>query len=189
MLIIDSGVKHRLPDSGYNRRSDECAEAVNILSQDAPKFAALRDLSMEMLEVQKDSLGDLLYRRCRHVVSEIQRVRDAFAALQTGDLDKLGKLISASHASLRDDYEVSCDEVDQLVEIADGSTGVLGSRVVGAGFGGCVLSLVEADNIDEAAHQIRQKYTDLTGDEPWMHTVQAAEPAREVGHRRANEQS
>ena len=177
MLIIDSGVKHRLPDSGYNRRSDECAEAVNILSQDAPKFAALRDLSMEMLETQKDRLGDLLYRRCRHVVSENQRVRDAYAALQSGDLVKLGKLISVSHASLRNDFEVSCDEVDQLVAIADECSGVLGSRMVGGGFGGCVLSLVESGKVDEAARQIRQKYKEAIGDDPWTHIVQAAEPA------------
>jgi galactokinase len=187
MLIIDSGVKHRLPESAYNKRLDECAEAVNILSQDAPQIVALRDLKMDMLEMQKDRLGDLLYRRCRHVVSEIQRVRNAFAALQAGDLSNLGKLISASHASLRNDYEVSCDEVDQLVRIADQSTGVLGSRMIGAGFGGCVLSLVESDNIDEAARQVRQKYEDLTGDEPWMHIVQAANPAREIVRAKSNE--
>jgi len=188
LLITDSGVKHRLPVSSYNNRLEECAAACRILAQDAPEVTALRDLSMDRLESRRGQLDDLLYRRCRHVVSEIQRVRDAFAALQTGDLVNLGKLISASHASLRDDYEVSCDVVDQLVEIADGSAGVLGSRMVGAGFGGCVLSLVEADNVDEAACQVRQKYADLTGDEPWMHIVQAAEPAREVGHHRANEQ-
>jgi galactokinase len=187
MLIIDSGVKHRLPESAYNKRLDECAEAVNILSQDAPQIVALRDLKMDMLEMQKDRLGDLLYRRCRHVVSEIQRVRDAFAALQAGDLSNLGKLISASHTSLRNDYEVSCDEVDQLVAIADQSPGVLGSRMIGAGFGGCVLSLVESDNIDEAARQVRQKYEDLTGDEPWMHIVQAADPAREIVRAESNE--
>ncbi len=180
MLIIDSGVKHRLPESAYNKRSDECAEAVKILSQDAPQVVALRDLKMDMLEMQKDRLGDLLYRRCRHVVSEIQRVRDAFAALQAGDLSNLGKLISASHTSLRDDFDVSCDEVDQLVEIADQSPGVLGSRMIGAGFGGCVLSLVESDKIDAAARQVRQKYEHLAGDEPWMHIVQAANPAREI---------
>jgi len=177
MLIIDSGVKHRLPESAYNKRSDECAEAVKILSQDAPQVVALRDLSMEMLEAQKDSLGDLLHRRCRHVVSENQRVRDAYAALRSGDLEKLGKLISDSHASLRDDFQVSCDEVDQLVEIADECTGVRGSRILGAGFGGCVLSLVESDKVDEAARQIRQKYKKVTCDGPWMHIVQAAEPA------------
>jgi galactokinase len=189
LLITDSGFKHNLPVSGYNNRLGECALACRILAQDAPEVTALRDLSMDSLESRRGQLDDLLYRRCRHVVSEIQRVRDAFAALQTGDLDRLGNLISASHTSLRDDYDVSRDEVDQLVEIADGSSGVLGSRMVGAGFGGCVLSLVEADKIDEAAREVRQKYGELTGDEPWMHIVQAAPPAREVGHLGANEQS
>jgi galactokinase len=189
LLITDSGFKHNLPVSGYNNRLGECALACRILAQDVPEVTALRDLSMDSLESRRGQLDDLLYRRCRHVVSEIQRVRDAFAALQTGDLDRLGNLISASHTSLRDDYDVSRDEVDQLVEIADGSSGVLGSRMVGAGFGGCVLSLVEADKIDEAAREVRQKYGELTGDEPWMHIVQAAPPAREVGHLGANEQS
>jgi galactokinase len=180
MLIIDSGVKHRLPESAYNKRSDECVEAVKILSQDAPQVVSLRDLSMETLETQKSRLGDLLHRRCRHVVSENQRVRDAYAALRSGDLEKLGKLISASHASLRDDFQASCDEVDQLVAIADECTGVLGSRLVGAGFGGCVLSLVESDKVDEAARQIRQQYKEVTGDDPWTHIVQASEPAQQI---------
>ncbi len=180
MLIIDSGVKHRLPESAYNKRSDECAEAVKILSQHAPQVVALRDLKMEMLETQKDRLGDLLYRRCRHVVSENQRVRDAYAALRSGDLEKLGKLISASHASLRDDFEVSCDEVDQLVEIADQCTDVPGSRILGAGFGGCVLSLVGLDNIEEVAGKITQKYKQVTGHDPWTHIVQGSEPAQQI---------
>ena len=180
MLIIDSGVKHRLPESAYNKRSDECAEAVKILSQHAPQVVALRDLKMEMLETQKDRLGDLLYRRCRHVVSENQRVRDAYAALRSGDLEKLGNLISASHASLRDDFEVSCDEVDQLVEIADECTDVPGSRILGAGFGGCVLSLVGLDNIEEVAGKITQKYKQVTGHDPWTHIVQGSEPAQQI---------
>jgi len=180
MLIIDSGVKHRLPESAYNKRSDECAEAVKILSQHAPQVVALRDLKMEMLETQKDRLGDLLYRRCRHVVSENQRVRDAYAALRSGDLEKLGNLISASHASLRDDFEVSCDEVDQLVQIADECTDVPGSRILGAGFGGCVLSLVGLDNIEEVAGKITQKYKQVTGHDPWTHIVQGSEPAQQI---------
>ena len=177
MLIIDSGVKHRLPESAYNKRAEECAAAVKIISQDVPQVVALRDLGMEILETQKDRLGNLLYRRCRHVVSENQRVRDAYAALRNGDLVKLGKLISDSHASLRDDFEVSCVEVDQLVEIADECTNMPGSRILGAGFGGCVLSLVESGKVDETARQIRQKYKEATGDDPWTHIVQAAEPA------------
>jgi len=177
LLITDSGVKHRLADSGYNTRSDECAQAVKLLAENDPQIAALRDLNMETLEAQKEQLGDLLFRRCRHVVTENQRVRDAVASMQSADIGNLGKLISASHASLRDDFEVSCDEVDQLVTIADASTGVLGSRMVGAGFGGCVLSLVESDKIDQAAQQIRQRYKDVCSSEPWTHIVMPADPA------------
>ena len=128
-----------------------------------------------------------MYRRCRHVVSENERVRNALAALQVGKLENLGKLISASHVSLRDDFEVSCKEVDQLVAMADACAGVLGSRMIGAGFGGCVLSLVETQNIDEAAHQIRQKYKEATGVEPWMHVVQAAPPAGEFIQTESNQ--
>ena len=121
-------------------------------------------------------------------MSENQRVVDAFAAMQGGDSAKLGKLISESHSSLRDDFAVSCDAVEQLVAIADTSTGVLGSRMVGAGFGGCVLSLVQSENAAEAAHQIGREYTKVLGEDPWSHIVLAAEPAREFVQARSSEQ-
>jgi len=180
MLLIHSGVQHRLPDSGYNNRTDECASAVKLIARDAPEVVALRDLTPEMLADWQDRLGDRLYRRCRHVISENQRVRDAFAALTTGDLEQLGLLVAASHASLRDDYEVSCEEVDRLVDIADNTEGVAGSRMVGAGFGGCVLSIVQSGEIDAAARHIARQYAQVTGAAPWMHIVQAASPAREI---------
>jgi len=180
MLLTHSGVQHRLSDSGYNNRADECASAVKLIARDAPEVAALRDLTPEMLADWRDRLGDRLYRRCRHVVSENQRVRDAFAALTAGDLEQLGFLVAASHASLRDDYEVSCEEVDRLVEIADNTEGVAGSRMVGAGFGGCVLSIVQSGEIDAAARHIARQYAQVTGAAPWMHIVQAASPAREI---------
>lgn len=181
LLITDSGVKHRLPDSGYNTRADECAEAVNLLAKVEPQIAALRDLTLDTLDAEKERLGDLLYRRCRHVVTENERVQHAFAAMQSGDIRNLGKLISASHNSLRDDFEVSCNEVDRLVDIADASVGVLGSRMVGAGFGGCVLSLVESDKIDQAARRIRRRYKEIVGGEPWTHIVRPADPAGTYG--------
>ena len=182
LLLTHSGVQHRLPDSGYNNRSDECAAAVKLIAREAPEVVALRDLTPEMLAAWQDRLGDRLYRRCRHVVSENQRVRDAFAALTTGDIEQLGRLVAASHASLRDDYEVSCEEIDRLVNIADRAAGVAGSRMVGAGFGGCVLSIVQSGTIDDAVRHIGQQYTQTTGVAPWMHIVQAASPAREVSH-------
>jgi galactokinase len=180
-LIIDSGVKHQLPDSGYNERSEECAEAAKVLGKVIPKVSALRDLDMQELDSEKDRLGDVLYRRCRHVVSENQRVRDAFAAMQSGDIENLGKLIGTSHISLRDDFEVSCAEVDQLVTIADSATSVLGSRMIGAGFGGCVLSIVRSADADHAIREIRREYKKVSGDEPWTHILQAAYPAQATG--------
>jgi galactokinase len=177
LVVTDSGVKHRLPESGYNRRSDECAQAVSVLAERSPEVTALRDANLELLESRKDALGELLYRRCRHVVSENQRVLDAVQALANRDVARLGQLISASQTSLRDDFEVSCEEVDRLIEIADASDGVLGSRMIGAGFGGCVLSLVEAGKTDEACRQVKQRFKEAFGREPWMHVVKAADPA------------
>lgn len=180
LLLTHSGVEHRLPDSGYNNRAEECAEAVRLISRDIPQVTSLRNSNLEMLEAWQDRLGDRLYRRCRHVVSENRRVHDAVAAMKNGDVVELGKLVSESHQSLRDDYEVSCPEVDCLVNIADNVDGVLGSRIVGAGFGGCVLSVVHSDKIDAAARQISEQYAEVVADVPWTHIVRPALPARRV---------
>ena len=177
LLITDSGVKHRLPDGGYNDRADECRQAVALLAKAEPGTHSLRDVSMLSLQKSEDQLGTQLFRRSRHVVSENHRVIEAVAALQSGDLDKLGALISASHASLRDDFEVSCAEIETLVEITDACDGVLGSRMVGAGFGGCVLSVAHTDKIDTAISQISESYGDVIGKQPWIHTVSPTDPA------------
>lgn len=177
LLVVDSGVKHRLPDGGYNTRTDECARALQALKRESVELDSLRDLGAGALEALKEPLGDTLYRRCRHVVTENRRVLDACDALRRGDLATLGSLLDASHASLRDDYEVSCREVDQLVEIADACPGVYGTRMVGAGFGGCTLSLVGEASLDAAIDRISRTYGKELGREPWMHLVRAAKPA------------
>lgn len=180
LLIVDSGVRHQLPDSDYNERATECAEAVTILSSDNIGISALRDVSTEMLESNKHELGDLLFRRARHIVTENQRVLDAFTALQVADLGALGELISQSHVSLRDDFEISCDPVDQLVEIADACPGTLGSRQIGGGFGGCVLCLTTDEYLDAAREQITVEYSQLSGTDPWVHVVEPSDPAGPV---------
>jgi galactokinase len=179
-IVIDSGARHRLPDGDYNNRADECAVAIRLLAKVVPGLTSLRDLDGDMLEAHKETLGDVLYRRCRHVVTENARVLEAVAALQQGDLHRLGGLLSACHASLRDDFEVSCDELEALVDIANACPGVLGSRMVGAGFGGCVLSLVSASEAENAAREIRCNYNSVLGKDPWMHLVQASDPVREI---------
>lgn len=180
LLVTDSGVKHRLPEGGYNSRADECRQAVELLTEVDPGIRSLRDVSMLTLQKSEDFLGAQLFRRSRHVVSENLRVIDAIAALNSGDLDKLGALISASHTSLRDDFEVSCAEVETLVEIADSCDGVSGSRMVGAGFGGCVLSVARTDQLDATISHISKSYGDVIGKKPWIHAVSPTDPAGQV---------
>ena len=177
LLVVDSGVRHLLPESDYNERATECADAVTILSRNNTGVNALRDVSIEMLNSSREELGDLLFRRAHHVVTENQRVLDAFDALQAEDLKTLGKLISQSHASLRDDFQISCGPVDQLVEIADACSGALGSRQIGGGFGGCVLCLTTDEHLDAVQKQITGEYGQVRGEDPWVHVVEPSDPA------------
>ena len=179
LLITDSGVNHKLSDGGYNQRAIECQDAVAIIQERYSSVTSLRDVSPKQMHSVTEQLGDLLLRRCRHVVTEIDRVKTAFDALNSGDIETVGQLVSRSHSSLRDDFEVSCDEVESLVSIANACKGVLGSRMVGAGFGGCVLSIVQAEKIEAVRQQIAQEYRTNNGESPWMHTVASTMPAAE----------
>ncbi len=173
VLITNSNVKHELTGSEYPQRRAACEQAARILGVDA-----LRDASMEMLEDARGTLSDEFYRRSRHVIGEIARTVEAAGALENGDWARVGQLMYASHNSLRDDYEVSCPELDLLVEIAasigrDG--GVIGSRMTGGGFGGCTVTLVEADKASAAGDSLCRQYRERTGIEP---TAFASRPAR-----------
>lgn len=179
-ILTDSGVRHSLAAGEYNARTDECAAAVALFAKRVPGIDKLRDVSMDMLQASRSDLGDILYRRCRHVLTENQRVLDAVAALENSAAQHLGSLLTACHASLRDDFEVSCGELDALVAAANASQRVFGSRMVGAGFGGCVLSVCEASDIEAAAREIRDNYAALTGNQPWQHQVSVAAPAQLV---------
>jgi len=151
-----------------------------LLAQAVPDIELLRDLNADVLTTNRKKLGDVLYRRCRHVVTENDRVQRSVQALEGDNLQQLGSLINECHDSLRDDFEVSCDEVEALVASANCSEHVFGSRMVGAGFGGCVLSVCRADQSQDAADEIRVSYAAVSGKEPWQHIVKAAEPARVV---------
>jgi galactokinase len=180
LLVVDSGVRHLLPDSDYNERGEECKQAVSILARENAGVEALRDVSIEMLESSKLALGDVLFRRAHHIVSENTRVLRAFDALQRSDLATLGTLISKSHESLRDDFEISCDPVDRLVAIADVCPGTLGSRQIGGGFGGCVLCLTTDEHLDAVREQVTVEYSQFSGREPWVHVVEPTDPAGPV---------
>ena len=180
LLIVNSGVKHSLQAGGYNNRRDECEQAVARLRDNGLGITALRDVHMEDLNTHREALGNLLYKRCKHVVTEIQRVEDAYVAMHGHETETLGSLMNQSHNSLRDDYEVSCSELDLLVDIARNCEGVYGSRMVGAGFGGCTVSLVDHDKIQSVVDEICTNYGEILGQVPWTNIVKASEPVQEV---------
>jgi galactokinase len=162
LVICNSMVKHNLAGGEYNNRRADCETGVSILRKSLPQVRALRDVTLAQLEAHRKELPEVVYRRCRHVISENQRVLDAASALRSGDLDGFGQLMYASHRSLRDDYEVSCSELDLLVEIASKGQGVYGSRMTGGGFGGCTITLVESGAVEEFQETISRKYKDAT---------------------------
>ena len=177
-ILTDSGERHSLADGSYNERAAECAAAVSILAKEVPQVTSLRDVNAAMLEQYRGELGELLYRRCRHVITENQRVSDTVAALEQADVQQVGALLSACQASLRDDFEISCAAIDTLVACADDSRHVLGSRMVGGGFGGCVLSACRSSEAQAAAADIRRSYATISGTQPWQHQVMPAHPAQ-----------
>jgi galactokinase len=179
LLVVNSGVHHRLSEGSLNNRRHECERAVEIINASGLKIDALRDLSLTTLDTCRGVLGSLLYRRSRHVVTEIQRVADAYQAMLANDVATLGKLMLQSHQSLKDDFEVSCSELDKLVDIACNCEGVYGARMVGAGFGGCTISLVAKDRVSDVAAEICKQYRPVIGIDPWYHVVGATDPVQE----------
>jgi len=176
VLIVNSNVKHALTDGGYAARRRQCEAAAHTLG-----VPALRDLTPAGLERQRGRLDDLTYRRARHVVTENERTLAAAEALRRGDLAEVGRLMSASHASLRDDYQVSCPELDLLVELAAAigpAGGVIGSRMTGGGFGGCTVSLVRRAALEDVAHRVGEGYRQKTGRAATVFVTQPSEGAR-----------
>lgn len=166
LLVCDSMVRHKIAGGEYNRRRAQCEQAVALLAERLPGIAALRDVSHEQLERHADALPALLLRRARHVIGENARTLQAAAALERGDLCECGRLMDLSHASLRDDYEVSCPELDALVSIARGLAGVHGARMMGGGFGGCVISLVDASAAEPFVLALRSACGAAIGESP-----------------------
>ena len=171
-LLINSHVHHTLASSEYNTRRKQCDEAVSIIAKTHPEITALRDVSWAMLEAHKSLLTDTLFRRCKHVVQENQRVLQAVNALQKKDLVQLGALLYQSHEGLRDDYEVSCTEIDFLVDFTHQYQEVLGSRIMGGGFGGCSLNLIHKEAAPDLIAQIGPAYQEKFGKSLSWHIAQ-----------------
>ena len=179
ILVTDSGVKHELAGSAYNDRRRDCEDSVKLLAPHIPGIRALRDVSVKRFAELEPLLPEQLRRRARHVVGENARTLAAAEALAAANLPELGRLMNASHASLRDDYEVSCEEVDVLVHAAQACPGVYGSRMTGGGFGGCTVSVVEQSALAAAQERIAAEYQRGTGLTPTFLVTTAGQGVHE----------
>ena len=163
IVVADTRKARRVAETGYNDRRARCEEGVAVIARHHPEVKALRDVSRDLLERYKGEMSDVIYRRCRHVVTEDDRVLECVDILKAGDLVALGERINASHLSLRDDYEVSCAELDAVVEIAWDTPGVYGARMVGAGFGGCAIAICDEPTVPLLQARIAAEYPQRAG--------------------------
>jgi galactokinase len=163
LLIANSRVRHQHSGGEYNLRREACEEGVRLLSRYLGPIKALRDVTPQQLEAKRRKLPELIYRRCRHIVTENARVLEAERALNAGDFAACGQAMNASHVSMRDDFEITCPEVDTLAGLAQHVKGVYGSRMTGGGFGGCTISLIEAAAVDRASQVLTDGYRIATG--------------------------
>lgn len=163
LLLLDSNVKHTHLTSGYNVRRQEVEQGLAIIKQHFPEVKTFRNCTESMVLQLKESLGKTIFKRCHYVVKEIQRVQDAVCAIETSDFQALGNLMSETHEGLSKEYEVSCDEIDFLVAMAQKESVVLGARMMGGGFGGCSINLVEKGAEKELITKISELYKNQFG--------------------------
>ena len=180
LIICNTMVKHELASSAYNERRAQCEAGVEHLQRYLPQVRALGDVTVEQLEQYGRDLPDVIYRRCRHVITENERVLLAGDALERGDLHEFGRLMAESHRSLRDDYEVSSSELDVMVELAQPVEGVYGARMTGGGFGGCTVNLVAAEQTDEFRARVAEGYERALKLKPEIYVCNASNGAEEI---------
>jgi galactokinase len=180
LVVCNTMVKHDLATGAYNTRREECEEGVRFFSKWNSSICALRDVSLELLDQHASDLPPTIWKRCSHVVRENHRTRDAARALSAGDLKRMDELLRESHHSLRDLYEVSCRELDIMVEAANGLPGFCGGRMTGGGFGGCTVNLVREINAPDFAAQVAERYQRATGITPQIYICSAEEGAQSL---------
>ena len=186
IVVCDTMKRRGLVDSEYNARRRECEEGVRLLRKHLPGIKALRDVYPAQFERYQEDLPEVVRRRCRHIVYENERVLQSVGALEEGDLATFGRLMNGSHVSLRDDYQVSCRQLDVMAEAAWQVEGVYGSRLTGAGFGGCTVSLVAGEAVERFRAHVAAEYQEATGLKPQIYVcgvedgVGAAKPLRRL---------
>ena len=180
IVLCNSMVRHSNTGGEYNTRRAEIESGVRVLAQYNPSIKFLRDATMDDLYAHKNEMPDEVFRRCRHVITENQRVLDGAAAFERGDLIRFGELMAQSHDSYRDDFEASCDECDVLVDLAQQQGGCLGARLTGGGFGGCTVNLVEEACVDSFVEAMRAAYQEKTGITADIYATKAADGVHRV---------
>ncbi|MBD3581828.1 galactokinase [Flavobacterium selenitireducens] len=179
VFLLDSKVKHTHLTSGYNDRRREAAEGLDILKSKFPQVKTFRDLTVAQVDAHQEELGDVRYRRCHFVVGEIGRVLEAVEALERSDFKKLGNLMTQTHHGLSKEYEVSCEEIDFLVDRALAEKDILGSRMMGGGFGGCSINLVKKGAKKEVVNRISEAYQKQFDIEPAVYKVKISDGCKE----------
>ncbi|WP_420583020.1 galactokinase [Reichenbachiella sp.] len=163
LVLFDSNVKHNLADSQYNIRRNQCEEGVQILQQFNAAIKSLRDATLEDLAHAKSSIDEVVFRRSKYVIEENTRVEEVCEALLAGEIEKVGQIMLETHNGLSKDYEVSCSELDLLIEIAMSCDGFIGGRMMGGGFGGCTINLIRKEQVDDVIEQVVSSYKKSTG--------------------------
>ncbi|MHB9038207.1 MAG: galactokinase [Armatimonadota bacterium] len=178
-VVVCNTMKPRgLVDSEYDLRRSQCEEAVRLFSQWIPDVKALRDVTSVDLEKYKDRLPELVYRRAKHIISENERGLRCREVLNSGDFEEFGMLMNASHDSARDDYEVSCPELEAMIDVGRSAPGALSCRLAGAGFGGCAVSMVRDEFVDDFLGYVKAEYAKKTGLDPQLYVCTAEDGAR-----------
>ncbi len=180
LVICNTMVRHELASGEYNARRAECEEGVRNLRTAFPEIRALRDVTLSQLEAHRRILPPTVFARCRHVITENERVKSAVEAFHRGDTAALGPLLLESHRSLRDDYDVSCRELDLMVEIALAQPGLIGARMTGGGFGGCTINLVKSAVVTDFRRNLAAAYFSKTGLTPEIYVSPASEGAQQM---------
>jgi len=178
LIVVDTGVRHSIAGAEYAARRRECTLALEAIRRADPSITSLREMILDGLESFADALGDTLFQRVTHVVTENSRVARAAEALRASDLHTFGRLMTESHASLRDNFAVSCPELDTVVSIARSVDGVYGARMTGGGFGGCAIALAHADAVDTLRSAIRESYNSQYATRATVFTVRSTDAAR-----------
>jgi len=179
IVLIDTMVKHTLASSEYNVRRAQCEEGVAVIKKYRPEVELLRDVTMDDLQAHHSEIDPLSFRRCAFVIEENKRLMAACAAMERGDFEEVGRQIYATHEGLSVEYGVSCAELDFIVGIAKNHPAVLGARMMGGGFGGCVIALVKKEGVEEYINDVKLKYQVEYDKDPRVIEVEISDGARE----------